>query len=77
MSEPAVKIAKMTSCLDQLKEHTVVVVDTSDFEGKLKVGQLASHSGVVLSLIIHALKLFYQSPINLDDVSKFCKVRKP
>lgn len=32
MSEPVSKAAKMSSCLDQLKQHTVVVADTGDFE---------------------------------------------
>ena len=33
MSEPEVKKSKMASALDQLKEHTIVVADTGDFEG--------------------------------------------
>jgi len=32
MPEPAAKVAKMSSSLDQLKEHTVVVADTGDFQ---------------------------------------------
>ena len=35
MTEPPSKVSKMESELDQLKEHTVVVADTGDFEGKL------------------------------------------
>merc|ERR1712198_60989 len=32
MSEPPAKQLRMTSCLEQLKQHTVVVADTGDFE---------------------------------------------
>ena len=35
MTEPNRKQAKMSSSLDQLKDVTVVVADTGDFEGKL------------------------------------------
>ena len=31
------KKAKMSSSLDQLKDATIVVADTGDFEGRLKV----------------------------------------
>ncbi len=34
MGEPQAKSAKMASSLDQLKDFTVVVADTGDFEGK-------------------------------------------
>lgn len=36
MSEPDAKVAKMASALDQLKEHTIVVADTGDFEAMKK-----------------------------------------
>jgi len=32
--DPAAKIQKMSSALDQLKQYTTVVADTGDFEGK-------------------------------------------
>ena len=34
MTEPAQKIAKMASSLQQLKDVTTVVADTGDFEGE-------------------------------------------
>ena len=34
MSEPKEKAAKMATELDQLKDYTVVVADTGDFEGE-------------------------------------------
>ena len=40
MSEPASKIARMESSLDQLKGFTTVVADTGDFEGKRSYGLL-------------------------------------
>ncbi|KAK2171119.1 hypothetical protein NP493_1100g00051 [Ridgeia piscesae] len=36
MSAPPSKVAKMSSSLDQLKKHTVVVADTGDFEAIAK-----------------------------------------
>ena len=35
MSEPIRKQAKMSSSLDQLKDVTIAVADTGDFEGNL------------------------------------------
>ena len=35
--EPASKQQKMSSALDQLKSHTVVVADTGDFEGSAMI----------------------------------------
>ena len=37
MSEPIRKQAKMSSSLDQLKDVTIVVADTGDFEGNLSI----------------------------------------
>lgn len=36
MSEPKEKAAKMATELDQLKDYTVVVADTGDFEGEFQ-----------------------------------------
>jgi len=36
MTEPAPKVIKMSSCLDELKKHTIVVADTGDFEAMTK-----------------------------------------
>ncbi len=39
MTQVAAKKSKMISSLDQLKQHTIVVADTGDFEGKLIAGR--------------------------------------
>ena len=59
MSEPAAKIAKMTSCLDQLKEHTVVVADTGDFEGEGKSRANLESVGLTLSLKSMLKNIYY------------------
>ena len=44
MSAPPSKVAKMSSSLDQLKKHTVVVADTGDFEGRQAMLTATSHA---------------------------------
>ena len=68
MSEPAAKIAKMTSCLDQLKEHTVVVADTGDFEGgeKSRASLESVARGLDIIAQIHAVRKF----ISFSDRTK-------
>ena len=72
MSEPAAKIAKMTSCLDQLKEHTVVVADTGDFEGEEKSRASLESVGLTLSLKSMPLENLLHFLIELNHVIMFC-----
>ena len=37
MGEPAAKVPKMASSLDQLKDYTVIVADTGEFEGYFSI----------------------------------------
>ena len=72
MSEPAAKIAKMTSCLDQLKEHTVVVADTGDFEGEEKSRADLESVGLTLSLKSMPFENLLHFLTELNNVIMFC-----
>ena len=78
--EPAAKIAKMATTLDQLKGHTVVVADTGDFEGKNRPQTLPKMTGydrpvaglshLPLSVLTSALKLpILLTFLNCDSAS--------
>ena len=70
MSEPPAKQSKMAaSCLDQLKQHTIVVADTGDFEGEWNIdwalGRRACHECSLVPACVAC--------VNIEQTRCFCR----
>ncbi|XP_013405913.1 probable transaldolase [Lingula anatina] len=73
MNEPVSKAAKMPSVLDQIKDHTVVVADTGDFEAMKKYEPTDDTTNP--SLILAAAKMEQYQHL-IDDAVQYAKAKE-